>query len=193
MDVGGVVVESRHRAHHSTHNCHGMRVAAEALIEAGHLLVHHSVARHAVLEILRLLRRWQLAVEEQVGGFEEIAVLCQLFYRIAAVEEHTLIAVDERNRRGARRRGSEPGVEGEAPGERVELGDVDDLRPRRTSQDVEIPRLVADRERCCLGGRGLVHVHLFLPSGGVPRRPSRKVLLARKLSRLIWLRFANLA
>jgi hypothetical protein len=48
-------------------------VAAEALEEAGHLLVHHRVTGHAVVEIFLLGLVRQFAVQEQVAGFEEVA------------------------------------------------------------------------------------------------------------------------
>ena len=54
-DVGGVVIERRQRADRADHHRHRMGVAAEALEEAAHLLVHHRVMDHAVDEI-RLLR-----------------------------------------------------------------------------------------------------------------------------------------
>ena len=104
MDVGGVVIEGRQRADHAAHDRHRMRVAAKALIEARHLLMHHRVARDAVVEIVLLLRRRQLAVEQQIGGLEEIALLGELVDRIAAIEEDALVAVDEGDRGGAARR-----------------------------------------------------------------------------------------
>ena len=167
MDVGRVVIEGRHRADHAAHHRHRVRVAPETLVEARHLLVDHGVARDAVLEVLRLLRRRQLAVEKQVGGLQEVAVLGQLVDRIAAVEEHALVAVDEGDRRGAGGGGGEAGIVGEAPGLFVELADVDDLGAGRASEDVEIPALVADRKGGCLGVRRLVHGHLGArPPGG---------------------------
>ena len=49
VDVGGVVIERGERADGSHHDCHRMRVAAEALEESGHLLVHHRVTCHAII------------------------------------------------------------------------------------------------------------------------------------------------
>ena len=62
--------------------------------EAVHLLVHHGVARDAVVEIGLLRRGRQLAVEQQVAGLEEVAVLGELLDRIAAIEQDALVAVD---------------------------------------------------------------------------------------------------
>ena len=72
-----------------------MRVAAEAGEEAAHLLVHHRVVGHAVIEIGLLRRRRQLAVEQQVADLEEVAVLGELLDRIAAMEQDAFVAVDE--------------------------------------------------------------------------------------------------
>ena len=98
-----------------------MRVAAEAREEPVHLLVHHGVARDAVVEIGLLGGGRQLAVEQQVAGLEEVAVLGELLDRVAAVEQHALVAVDIGDLRLAARRGGEAGVVGEHPGLGVEL------------------------------------------------------------------------
>ena len=55
-----------------------MRVAAEAVEETVHLLVHHRMARDAIVEVGLLRRGRQFAVEKQVAGLEEIAVLGEL-------------------------------------------------------------------------------------------------------------------
>ena len=73
-----------------------MRVAAEAGEEARHLLVHHGVARDAIVEIVLLRLGRQLAVEQQVADFEEVAVLGQLLDRVAAMQQDALVAVDDR-------------------------------------------------------------------------------------------------
>ena len=73
-----------------------MRVAAEAVEEAAHLLVHHRVVGDALVEFGFLRRRRQFAVEQQVAGLEEVAVLGQLLDRIAAIEQDAFVAVDDR-------------------------------------------------------------------------------------------------
>ncbi len=103
-----------------------MRIAAEALEEAGHLLVHHGVARHAIVEIGLLARRRQLAVKQEMAGLEEVAMLGQLLDRVAAIEQHALVTIDIGDLRLAARRRGEAGVVGEHPGLRIELRDVDD-------------------------------------------------------------------
>ena len=71
-----------------------MGVAAEALEEAGHLLVNHGVMDHAVVEILLLRRGRQLAVEQEVAGLEEVALFGELLDRIAAIFQDAGVAVD---------------------------------------------------------------------------------------------------
>ena len=71
-----------------------MGVAAEALEEAAHLLVDHGVVGHAIDEVGLLRGGRQLAVEQQVAGFEEVAVLGQIVDRIAAIEQDAFVAVD---------------------------------------------------------------------------------------------------
>jgi predicted RNase H-like nuclease len=53
-----------------------------------------SCGGHAVVEIGLLRLGRQLAVEQQVAGLEEVAVLGELLDRIAAVEQDALVAVD---------------------------------------------------------------------------------------------------
>ena len=59
-----------------------------------HLLVHHRVAGDAIVEIGLLRGGRQFAVEQQVAGLEEVAVLGELVDRIAAIEQDARVAVD---------------------------------------------------------------------------------------------------
>jgi hypothetical protein len=70
----------------------------------------------------------QFAVEQQIAGLEVVRVRCQLFDRIAPVQEDALGAVDKGDFRFAGRRGNEARVVGEiAPA--GQSADVDDLGP----------------------------------------------------------------
>jgi hypothetical protein len=93
-DVGGVVIERRQRADAAGHHRHWMRIAPEALKEPAHLLMHHGVARDAVVEVGLLARRRQFAVQQQIASFEEVAVLGQLLDRVAAIQQDAFVAVD---------------------------------------------------------------------------------------------------
>ena len=124
-----------------------MRVAAEALEEARHLLVHHGVARDAVVEIGLLRLVGQFAVEQQIAGLEKVAVLGELLDREAAIEQHALVAVDIGDLGFAARRRGEAGIVGEHAGLAVELADVDDARADRPGLDRQLDRFVVDDDR----------------------------------------------
>ena len=140
------MVERGERADRGDHYRHRMGVTAKALEEAGHLLVHHGVVDHAMVEIFLLRLRRQFPVEQQIAGLEKVAVLGELLDRVAAVLQHAGVAVDIGDLRLAAAGRGEAGVVGEHPGLGVELADVDDIGPDRAAQDGEIIGLVADRE-----------------------------------------------
>ena len=94
-NVRRVVIEGRQRADRRDHHRHRVRIATEALEEAGHLLMHHRVARDAIIEIRLLGRGRQFAFEkEEIAGLEEVAMFGDLLDRIAAIQQNALIAVD---------------------------------------------------------------------------------------------------
>ena len=134
-DVGRVVIEGRERADARHHHRHRMSVAPETVEKAVHLVVHHGVARDAIVEVGLLRGGRQLAVEEQVAGLEEIAVLGELIDRIAPVEEHALVAVDVGDLQFRARGRGEARIVGEHAGLGVELADIDDRRPDRALPD----------------------------------------------------------
>ena len=145
-DVGGVVIERRQRADAAGHYRHRMGVAPEALEEPAHLFVHHRVPGDGVVEVGFLRRRRQFAVEQQVAGLQEVAVLGELLDRIAAIEQDALVAVDIGDLGFAARRRREAGVVGEHAALVVELGDVQHVRADRAVVDRKIPILIADGE-----------------------------------------------
>ena len=100
-----------------------MRVAAEALEEAGHLLVHHRVVGDAGDEVrlLRLARK--IAFQQQVAGFEEVA-LGDLLDRVAAIAQDAGFAVDVGDLGLAARGRQEARVVGEDAGLVVERRDI---------------------------------------------------------------------
>ncbi len=148
LDVDGVVIEGGERADHAHHDRHRMRVAPEPGVEPRHLLMHHRVLGDAVLEVRKLRRRRQLAVEQQVAGLEEGAVLGELVDRIAAIEQDALVAVDEGDLRLAARRRGEARVVGEAAGVLVERVDVDHVGPERALADRQVVPRAVDQDRC---------------------------------------------
>ena len=136
--VHRLVVEGRQRAHHAHQHRHRVRVAAEALEEPGHLLVHHGVALDRGVEVGLLLGVRQLAAQQQEADIEEIAVHRELLDRIAAIQQHALVAVDVGDARLAARRREESGVEREDAGLSGQGADVDDVRSDRPGEDRQL-------------------------------------------------------
>ena len=94
IDVQGIVVEGREGADHAAHHGHRMGVAAEAVEEGLQLLVNHGVVLDGADELFLLRGGGQLAVQQQVAGFQVVGFLRQLFDGVAAMEEDAFVAVD---------------------------------------------------------------------------------------------------
>ena len=123
-----VVIEGGEGADAGDHHRHRMSVATETVEETVHLVVHHRVASDPIVELGLLRCRRQFAVQEQIAGLEEIAVLSELVDRITPVEEHALVAVNIGDL-GFRARGrGKARVVGEHARLGVELADVDHRR-----------------------------------------------------------------
>ena len=154
-DIGRVVIEGRQRADDAAHHRHRVRVAAEAAEELRHLLVHHRMTGHAIVEILLLRLGRQFAVKQQVADFQKIAVLGQLVDRITAMEQDAGIAVDIGDGGFAARGGGEAGIIGEGAGILVKGTDVDHIWTNRPASDCEVMRLAGhfDRRRRFFGFR----------------------------------------
>ena len=141
-----VVIECRQRADAARHHRHRMRVAPKALIETAHLLVHHRVEGDTIVEVGLLRGGRKFAVEQEIAGLQEIAVLGQLLDRIAAIKQDALVAVDIGDLRLAAAGRGVAGIVGEHPGLGVELADIDDGGTDRSLVDRERVLLVADDE-----------------------------------------------
>jgi hypothetical protein len=81
-----------------------VRVVLEALHELLDVLVQHRMEGDLAVPRLLLRSGRQLAEQDQVGGFEEVAFLGQLLDRVAPVEQDPLVAVDIGNRAATVRR-----------------------------------------------------------------------------------------
>jgi hypothetical protein len=160
VDVGRVVVEGRQRADHAAHHRHRVGVTPEPREQVAELLVDHGVMGDGVLELGVLLGARQFAVQQQVGDFEERALLGELVDGIAAVEQDALVAVDVGDLGLAAGGRGEAGVVGELAGLGVELGDVDHARADGACHHGEFVRAARGFE---LGGRAgllvLVRAH----------------------------------
>ena len=150
VDVDRVVIERGERADDAAQHGHRMRIAAETGVEARELLVHHRVVHDDLHELVELRLVRQLAVQDEVGDFEESARLRELLDRVAPIEQDALVAVDEGDVRAAARGRHEAGVVGEHAGLRVERAHVDHLRAHRAAEHgkVDRRRAVAERQGC---------------------------------------------
>jgi len=93
---------------------------------------------------VQLARRRQLAVQQQVRGFEERALFGELLDRVAAVAQDPLVPVDEADRAAARRRVHERRIVAEQP--------VVVRRELDLPQVGRVNRAVLDRELVLLAG-----------------------------------------
>jgi hypothetical protein len=123
-----------------------MRVVAEPLDELLEVLVQHRVVVDVARPGIELRLGRELAEEKQVRGFEKVAVLRQLFDRIAAVEQDALVAVDERDPAAARRRVHERGIVG---------------------HQAEVVRRHLDLPQVCRPDRPILDWHFVLLAGAV--------------------------
>ena len=158
-DVERVVVEGRQCAHAGHQHRHRVRVTTEAAEEADHLLVQHGMVRDDIVEIGLLLGRGQLALQQQVADIQVVAVLGQILDGIAAIQQLTLVAVNEGDGGFAGPGGHEAGVEGELAGVGVQLADVNDIRPHGSLVDRELSAggTIRERQRCGVGRFGGCH------------------------------------
>ena len=76
-----------------------MGVTAEAAQEKLHLLVDHGVVRDQFGKLGFAIRIGQIAVQQQVTGFHEIAIGRQLLNGVTAVKQLALVSIDISDRR----------------------------------------------------------------------------------------------
>jgi hypothetical protein len=72
-------------------------VVTEAFHQLRQVRVEHRVERDVARPPFELRRLRQLAEQDQVGRLQEVALLGQLLDGIPAVQQHALVAVDERD------------------------------------------------------------------------------------------------
>ena len=126
-----------------------MSVAAEATQEELHLLVDHGVVGHGFDELCFFVSVWQFAFQQQIAGFEVVALGGELLDGVATIEQFTLVAVDVGDTRLARRSGQEARVIGEFAGFGIQRTDIDHVRTHRAAQNWKI-----DRRRAVGEGKG---------------------------------------
>ncbi len=141
VDVGGVVIERGHRSDHGGHHGHGVRIVMETLEETQQLLVDHGVPQDRFLERIELRLTGQRAVDQKIGHLEKARLLGELLHRIAAIQQHPLLTVDERNLAFGARRGHEAGIEREDPLLLDQVGNVERLGTDGPRDGVQRTRL----------------------------------------------------
>jgi hypothetical protein len=96
----------------------------------------------------------QFAVLQQVGDFEEVAVLGQLFDRVAAIQQLADVAVDEGDLGFAAGGGEEAGVVGKQTGLGAQRTNIDAVVAVRRGHDRKLDgRLSVNRQSCLAFGR----------------------------------------
>jgi len=98
-------------------------------------------------------RRRQLAVNQQVADFQEVAVLGQRFDRITAIPQDTRLAVQKCDRAARRTRVDVAFVERDQAGFSPQFGDVDGVLALGTHMDRQIDLPVTERQLGNLGHR----------------------------------------
>src|SRR5579871_6433331 len=101
-----------------------MRIAAEAREKACQLFMHHGVTGNGMGELFHLRLGGQFAVEQQIAGLQEAGMFGEVGNGIAAILEHTLVAIDEGDVGLGGGGGGEAGVVGEDVRLVIELADV---------------------------------------------------------------------
>ena len=147
VDVRAVVVERRQSTNQAGQDGHGVGVTAETAQEELHLLVDHGVVGHTFGEVGLAGCIGQVAVQQQVAGFHEVAVHGQLFNRVTAVQQFALVAVDVGDGGLAGRRRQKARVIGEHAGLGIQLTDVDHVRADGALVDRQVHTGAAVTER----------------------------------------------
>jgi hypothetical protein len=143
-----MVVERRQRTDHADHDSHRMGVAAETVEETGDLIMNHGVVLDILFEGLLLGLVRQFAIFQQVGHFEEVALLCQLLDRVTAIQQLALVAVNVGDLRLAAGGREKTRVIGKQPGLTTKATDVDNVVTMSTDHDRKINGFLARDLKC---------------------------------------------
>ena len=123
--VAGVFVVDGQRTDDCAEDGHRMGVARKTSKQGLHALVQQRVPTDVGAEILELVGRGQLAVDQQVGRLAEVALFGDLLNGVAPIAEHARLAVEIADRAHRRPGIGIPVVQRDMPGHPVKLRDID--------------------------------------------------------------------
>src|SRR5690606_28821237 len=112
-----------------------------------HLLMQHRMFLHQADEFFSLRGRRQLAYQQQMAGFHEIAAGSKLLDRVTAIQEFTLVAVDIGDSGIAGCGRHETRVISQLAAVSVEFANVDGFRTERALVDGQLHRWRTVRKR----------------------------------------------
>ncbi len=98
VDIHRVLIEGRQGADNAAEDSHRVCIARETVVERFHVLVQHRVIANVFAKTFRLVASRQFAVNQQVSGFQKVAILGEDLDRVSAVPQHAVFAVEERDR-----------------------------------------------------------------------------------------------
>ena len=150
LGVGQVqraVVDGRQLRDRSSQDGHRVGVLGEAADQGVDRVVDIGFGSQLIGEGLQLLGARALAVDQQVGHFDVARLFRQLLDRVAAIQQHALVAVDVSDGGLAAGRRGEAGIVGEEPRFLGQLRDVDAVVAKGGFDDGQNDGLIAGVER----------------------------------------------
>ena len=124
--------------------------------------MQHGVIGHTLAEFLILRGIGQIAIQQQIGNFEEARFFGQLINGIAAIQQNAGIAINIGDGAFAGSGRAIAGVKGENPKIAIKLADIGNLRPQRAAQQGQRRAFVGAIQRDGNGPLGL-RGHACLP------------------------------
>ncbi len=155
VDLEEVGVIAGHRVDHGGEDGHGVRVVGESLELVLHALVEQLVLDEEILEALALIARGEASPDDEIGGLDEIGFFGDFLDVDAAVAEDARLAIDEGDVADAGAGVAVAIIEGDIPGERPELGDVDRLLVFSAGDNRQLGLRAIDDDGSCFRHSGV--------------------------------------
>ena len=141
---------------HRRQNGHRVGRRRECVEVEVHVLVQHLVLREEAGESFEFRCRGKFAVDEQIGGFDEGALLGKLGNVVTAVLEDPLFAIDEGDRAFAGTRVAVARIKRDTAGFVAQRGDVDADFAFRSNKRRQLERLAVYNHFHCSIHAGVV-------------------------------------